>query len=136
MQVQAAEQKDKDTQKLKETAENVLADHATDSEDTGYFKRGICVCKSRCKWKCEETTVSEWLKNPEKGTISDTSELKDIKNVKGDETFETGSNNNVSWKSEGNDIYYQGTIDKELPVDVKVSYKLDGKSIFPEGSER
>lgn len=62
---------------------------------------------------------------------SDTSELKDIKNVKGDETFETGSNNNVSWKSEGNDIYYQGTIDKELPVDVKVSYKLDGKSISP-----
>ena len=57
--------------------------------------------------------------------------LKDIKNVKGDETFETGSNNNVSWKSEGNDIYYQGTIDKELPVDVKVSYKLDGKSISP-----
>ena len=43
-------------------------------------------------------------------------ELKDIKNVKGDETFETGSNNNVSWKSEGNDIYYQGTIDKELDV--------------------
>ena len=78
-----------------------------------------------------KTTVSEWLKNPEKGTISDTSELKDIKNVKGDETFETGSNNNVSWKSEGNDIYYQGTIDKELPVDVKVSYKLDGKSISP-----
>lgn len=57
--------------------------------------------------------------------------MKDIKNVKGDETFETGSNNNVSWKSEGNDIYYQGTIDKELPVDVKVSYKLDGKSISP-----
>ena len=36
MQVQAAEQKDKDTQELKETAENVLADHATDSEDTGF----------------------------------------------------------------------------------------------------
>ena len=36
MQVQAAEQKDKDTQELKETAENILADHATDSEDTGF----------------------------------------------------------------------------------------------------
>ena len=123
MQVQAAEQKDKDTQELKETAENVLADHATDSEDTGFSKEE--------SGNVKKTTVSEWLKNPEKGTISDTSELKDIKNVKGDETFETGSNNNVSWKSEGNDIYYQGTIDKELPVDVKVSYKLDGKSISP-----
>ena len=38
MQVQAAEQKDKDTQELKETAENILADHATDSEDTGFSK--------------------------------------------------------------------------------------------------
>ena len=87
--------------------------------------------KADASGNVKKTTVSEWLKNPEKGTISDTSELKDIKNVKGDETFETGSNNNVSWKSEGNDIYYQGTIDKELPVDVKVSYKLDGKSISP-----
>ena len=131
MQVQAAEQKDKDTQELKETAENVLADHATDSEDTGFSKEESVYVKADASGKVKKTMVSEWLKNPEKGTISDTSELKDIKNVKGDETFETGSNNNVSWKSEGNDIYYQGTIDKELPVDVKVSYKLDGKSISP-----
>ena len=131
MQVQAAEQKDKDTQELKETAENVLADHATDFEDTGFSKEESVYVKADASGNVKKTTVSEWLKNPEKGTISDTSELKDIKNVKGDETFETGSNNNVSWKSEGNDIYYQGTIDKELPVDVKVSYKLDGKSISP-----
>lgn len=131
MQVQAAEQKDKDTQELKETAENVLADHATDSEDTGFSKEESVYVKADASGNVKKTTVSEWLKNPEKGTISDTSELKDIKNVKGDETFETGSNNNVRWKSEGNDIYYQGTIDKELPVDVKVSYKLDGKSISP-----
>lgn len=131
MQVQAAEQKDKDTQELKETAENVLADHATDSEDTGFSKEESVYVKADASGNVKKTTVSEWLKNSEKGTISDTSELKDIKNVKGDETFETGSNNNVSWKSEGNDIYYQGTIDKELPVDVKVSYKLDGKSISP-----
>lgn len=131
MQVQAAEQKDKDTQELKETAENVLADHATDSEDTGFSKEESVYVKADASGNVKKTTVSEWLKNPEKGTISDTSELKDIKNVKGDETFEIGSNNNVSWKSEGNDIYYQGTIDKELPVDVKVSYKLDGKSISP-----
>ena len=132
MQVQAAEQKDKDTQELKETAENVLADHTTDFEDTGFSKEESVYVKADASGNVKKTTVSEWLKNSEKGTISDTSELKDIKNVKGDESFETGSNNSVSWKSEGNDIYYQGTIDKELPVDVKVSYKLDGKSISPE----
>lgn len=132
VQVQAAEQKEKDTQELKETAENVLADHTTDSEDTGFSKEESVYVKADASGNVKKTTVSEWLKNPEKGTISDTSELKDIKNVKGDETFETGSNNSVSWKSEGNDIYYQGTTDKEIPVDVKISYKLDGKSISPE----
>ena len=106
MQVQAAEQKDKDTQELKETAENVLADHATDSEDTGFSKEESVYVKADASGNVKKTTVSEWLKNPEKGTISDTSELKDIKNVKGDETFETGSNNNVSWKSEGNSVVF------------------------------
>ena len=131
MQVQAAEQKDKDTQELKETAENVLADHATDSEDTGFSKEESVYVKADASGNVKKTTVSEWLKNPEKGTISDTSELKDIKNVKGDETFETGSNNNVSWKSEGNDIYYQGTTDKELPVGVKISTSWMEKTSAP-----
>ena len=36
------------------------------------------------------------------------------------------------WESDGKDIYYQGTTDEELPVEVKVSYKLDGKEITPE----
>ena len=81
MQVQAAEQKDKDTQELKETAENVLADHATDSEDTGFSKEESVYVKADASGNVKKTTVSEWLKNPEKGTISDTSELKDIKNV-------------------------------------------------------
>ena len=54
MQVQAAEQKDKDTQELKETAENVLADHATDSEDTGFSKEESVYVKADDKWKCKE----------------------------------------------------------------------------------
>lgn len=33
------------------------------------------------------------------------------------------------WNADGADIYYQGTISKELPVDLKVSYKLDGKAV-------
>ena len=33
------------------------------------------------------------------------------------------------WSADGADIYYQGTISKELPVDLKVSYKLDGKAV-------
>ena len=31
-----------------------------------------------------------------------------------------------------NDIYYQGNITKELPVDMKITYTLDGKTVSPE----
>ena len=62
------------------------------------------------------------------GTINDESDLKDIQNVKGDETF-TQNGDDVQWSAGSNDIYYQGTTDKELPVGVEIKYELDGKEI-------
>lgn len=77
--------------------------------------------------------VSDWLKNSDKSNeISDYSELKDVENVKGDEEYTMGGDNTRVWNAAGNDIYYQGNIDKELPVSVSVSYKLDGKAVSPE----
>ena len=74
-------------------------------------------------------TVSIWLKNAGiNGTINDESDLKDIQNVKGDETF-TQNGDDVQWSAGSNDIYYQGTTDKELPVGVEIKYELDGKEI-------
>lgn len=77
-------------------------------------------------------TVSDWLKNAGiNGTISDKSTLKDIQNVKGEETFEQNGEG-LNWSAGSNDIYYQGTTDKELPVSVSLSYRLDLKEISPE----
>lgn len=74
-------------------------------------------------------TVSNWLKNAGiNGTINDESDLKDIQNVKGDEIF-TQNGDDVQWSAGSNDIYYQGTTDKELPVGVEIKYELDGKEI-------
>ena len=74
-------------------------------------------------------TVSNWLKNAGiNGTINDESDLKDIQIVKGDETF-TQNGDDVQWSAGSNDIYYQGTTDKELPVGVEIKYELDGKEI-------
>lgn len=74
-------------------------------------------------------TVSNWLKNAGiNGTINDESDLKDIQNVKGDETF-TQNGDDVQWSAGSDDIYYQGTTDKELPVGVEIKYELDGKEI-------
>lgn len=77
-------------------------------------------------------TVSEWLKNPENAAaLEDYSELTDIQNVKGDETF-TDTDNQLVWNANGSDIYYQGTTKEETPISVKYTYFLDGEEISPE----
>lgn len=80
----------------------------------------------------EKIIVSEWLKNNDnRKTITDKSILKDIENVKGDETFEQNGTV-VKWNANGNDIYYRGTSDKQLPVKMKASYVLNGAYINPD----
>ena len=37
----------------------------------------------------------------------------------------------LTWATDGEDIYYQGTTDKKLPVSVKLNYYLDGKQMKP-----
>ena len=76
--------------------------------------------------------VNETLKNREqKATLQDRTELTDIVNVKGDETF-TQDGNTITWDAAGHEISYQGMTDKELPVTVKATYYLDGQEIAPE----
>ncbi|MBO6197073.1 MAG: hypothetical protein J6O03_06265 [Butyrivibrio sp.] len=80
-----------------------------------------------------DVIVSEWLKNATASTeIADSTELKDIVNVKGEETYKENSDGTLTWDAEGSDIFYQGTTDKELPVTMKITYTLDGKEISPE----
>lgn len=77
--------------------------------------------------------VSDWIKNADgSGSLKDATDLKDIQNVKGYETFVEGEDGSLTWETDGTDIYYQGTTDKQLPVAVKLSYTLDGKEIGPE----
>lgn len=77
--------------------------------------------------------VSDWLKNElGSASVADKSDLSDIENVKGDESYTTNGDNMTVWDAQGNDIYYQGNIQKELPVGLSVRYYLDGKSISPE----
>lgn len=122
---------EEDKEELKETAEKVLEDSDAGETDEFYKEEAVYV-KADAAGRTEETTVTEWLKNTGNGPVSDLSELKDIQNIKGEEEFTEGKSGELTWKSEGEDIYYQGTTDKELPVEVKVSYKLDGKDISAE----
>lgn len=111
------------------------ADTEDGKDEGGIFKEESVYVKADAAGNVNSTTVTEWLKNPENGELEDTSDLKDIKNIKGEEAFTKGSGKDLKWQSEGNDIYYQGTSNGKLPVDVNISYKLNGKAIKAEDLE-
>lgn len=81
----------------------------------------------------ETVTVDVTLKNPgETEKIRDKTDLKDIKNTQGDEEYELSPDGTLLWDNHGEDISYKGTSAAKLPVNVKVTYTLDGKELQPE----
>lgn len=81
----------------------------------------------------QKLIVSDWLKNAMGSeAIEDSTELTNIVNVKGDESFKQKEGSLGVWDAAGNDIYYQGNIEKDLPVDMKVTYHLNGKAVSPD----
>lgn len=104
----------------------------TSSDADAVYKEETVYVNADATGTIDEVTVSNWLKNSGSvsGSLTDASTLKDIKNVKGDETFKA-SGDTLTWNTDGEDIYYQGTTDQDLPVSVKLTYYLDGKEIKP-----
>ena len=79
-----------------------------------------------------KTIVSTQLTNEDKlDEITDISNLLNIENTNGDETFRK-EGNQIIWDSKGNNIYYKGEIDKQLPVECKITYELNGEEISAE----
>ena len=69
-----------------------------------------------------DKTVSVWINGDKNVKIKDKSDLKDIKNLETDEEIEN-KDGYINWNSDDKDVYYQGSTDKDLPVDVDaVSY--------------
>lgn len=98
----------------------------------GIEKEETVYAKADATGQVSQVIVSDWIKNYSgDATITDKTTLKDIVNVKGDETFKQGADGEVIWQANGNDIYYQGTTDAELPVTIQATYKLDGVEIEP-----
>ncbi len=88
---------------------------------------------ARADGSVDKIIVSDWVRNTRgDALLNDATQLTDIENVKGDETYTLGGDNACVWDARGNDIYYQGSIDRELPVSVAVSYTLDGQPVTPE----
>ena len=82
--------------------------------------------------KAYKTIVSTQLTNEDKSDeITDISNLLNIENTNGDETFKK-KGNQIVWDSNGNNIYYKGESDKQLPVECKITYELNGEEISAE----
>ena len=120
----------------KTASEALIGTDAGEREDgtakAGTFKEESVYVKADAGGRADKATVTEWIKNPENGEFLDVSGLKEIKNIKGEEEYVKGKGKDLKWRSEGNDIYYQGTTEEALPVDVNISYKLDGKPVKAE----
>ncbi len=77
-------------------------------------------------------TVSDQLHN-DSGfkNYEDTSSLENIQNLNSTEAVTTSSDG-VVWNTDETDIYYQGTTEKALPLDIQITYTLNGKEVDPE----
>jgi len=101
--------------------------------DSNIFKDETVYVLTNADGTIQKIIVSDWIKNTlSSEKINDVTELENAENVKGEEVYTLGGGNTRVWDAQGNDIYYQGTIEKELPVNLSVSYKLDGKTVSPD----
>ncbi len=107
--------------------------HHSSTAGTELQKDEVVYVMADAQGNTQKIIVSDCLKNANgDSTIKDASSLSDIVNVKGDESYTVDADGNLVWNANGSDIYYQGTTDKELPVDVSISYELEGEEISPE----
>jgi len=82
--------------------------------------------------KVKSQIVTDWIhSDTPNATIKDKSELENIVNLKGDESPQKNGEY-ITWKLNSNDLFYQGTISKELPFEVSIKYYLNGKEIKPQ----
>ena len=75
----------------------------------------------------KSTTVSEHLYSASGlSGVTDKTTLTDIQNTESDAEF-TQNGEELVWNTDDTDVYYKGNTDKALPIDVKVTYALDGQ---------
>ena len=75
----------------------------------------------------KSTTVSEHLYSASGlANVTDKTTLTDIQNTESDAEF-TQNGEELVWNTNDTDVYYKGNTDKALPIDVKVTYALDGQ---------
>ena len=116
-------------EKTEEQKKDAVTATTTANTDKDSMKDETVYVLAGADGSVQKIIVSDWIKNAlGAASITDSTGLSDIENVKGDESYTISGNAKV-WDAQGNDIYYRGNIEKELPVGMTVTYTLDGKKV-------
>ena len=89
--------------------------------------------KADASGKPTEKTVEVVLKKIEgSDPVEDRSNLHEIKNTEGNEEYTEAGAGRYLWQNNGEDIHYKGKSDEELPVNVHITYYLEGQEVSAE----
>ena len=115
--------------KTEDQEKDVVTSTTTANTDKDSTKDETVYVLAGADGSIQKIIVSDWIKNAlGAASITDSTGLSDIENVNGNESYTISGNVKV-WDAQGNDIYYSGNIEKELPVGMTVTYTLDGKKV-------
>ena len=115
--------------KTEDQEKDVVTSTTTANTDKDSTKDETVYVLAGADGSIQKIIVSDWIKNAlGAASITDSTGLSDIENVNGNESYTISGNAKV-WDAQGNDIYYSGNIEKELPVGMTVTYTLDGKKV-------
>lgn len=81
--------------------------------------------------KIKNIEVETTLKAKEDGELKDVNVLNNVINTSGDEDHDV-KDDTLVFENHGSDITYKGNINKDLPVNVKLTYYLDDKEVMVE----
>ena len=101
------------------------SDESADKEESVYVH-------TDASGRPKDVSVEVLLRAGDGAVVRDKSDLSGIRNTKGDETFTQGAYGDLFWENKGEDIEYKGASDKALPVEIAVTYFLDGAETAPE----
>lgn len=109
------------------------SDNKATPDEALLYKEETVYVMAKADGTVDKVIVSDWIKNNlHSDSIMDVASLKDIENVKTDVSYTLNSDNMRVWDAQGEDLYLQGAGSSDLPVDIGVTYALDGKAVSPE----
>lgn len=103
------------------------------ADEADIFKDETVYVMANADGTVDKIIVSDWIKNNKRAeAIEDVGTLSNIENVKTDASFTMNSDDMRVWEADGEDLYIQGESTAALPVDLSLTYSLDGKAMAPD----